>query len=452
MSLIASDKLRIIVGLGVTGLSCARFLSARGLGFEVVDNREAPPGLAAFKREFPEVEVSLGRFALGQFDDADELYVSPGVSLREPAIASAAEAGVTISGDLDLFVQHASAPIVAITGSNGKSTVTTLVGDMARSAGRRVAVGGNLGTPMLDLLGEDVELYVLELSSFQLERCAHLGAEVATVLNISEDHLDHHGSLVAYHQAKHRIFRGCQQAVINRDDMLTQPLVPDSVKVTSFGLQKPDRGEFGLLIADGKEFLACGDRPLLACDELRIAGRHNQANALAALALGQAVGLPEQAMLDTLKSFAGLPNRCQFVANVDGVDYFNDSKGTNVGAAVASIEGLGSRYRLVLIAGGQAKGADLTPVVESLVGVGRGAVFIGESAAALMQMVDERIPAVIAPTMTEAVHQAAGFAQAGDAVLLSPACASFDMFNNYEHRGDCFVEAVNQLATGGAHA
>ncbi len=452
MSLIASDKLRVIVGLGVTGLSCARFLASKGLGFVVADNRDAPPALAAFKAEFPEVEVVLGRFTIGQFDGADELYVSPGVSLREPAIASASQAGVRVTGDLDLFAQHASAPIVAITGSNGKSTVTTLVGEMAEAAGRRVAVGGNLGTPMLDLLDDTVELYVVELSSFQLERCAHLGAEVATVLNVSEDHLDHHGSLIAYHQAKHRIFRGCRQAVINRDDMLTQPLVPEDVKVASFGLQKPDRGQFGLLIQEGREYLACDGDALLPCDELRIAGRHNQANALAALALGRAVGLPMAAMLEALTRFGGLPNRCQFIAQVNGVDYFNDSKGTNVGAAVASIEGLGSRYRLVLIAGGQAKGADLSPVADALVKVGRGAVFIGESAQDLLDMVAARIPTVLAQTMQDAVAQAAGIAQSGDAVLLSPACASFDMFDNYEHRGACFVDAVNQLAAGGAHA
>lgn len=451
MSLIASDTQRVVVGLGVTGLSCARYLAKKGLSFSVVDNRETPPGVEQFRQEFPEVNLTLGAFSPGQFDSVDELYVSPGVSLREPVIASAQQAGAKISGDLDLFVEAARAPVAAITGSNGKSTVTTLLGAMAQEAGVKVAIGGNLGTPMLDLLSDECELYVLELSSFQLERCATVNAEIATVLNVSEDHLDHHGSLIAYHQAKHRIFRGCQQALINRDDMLTHPLVPDSVRQWSFGLQAPGHQAFGLREEEGLTWLCFGGDRLVAADEIHLAGRHNLANALAALALGHALGLPMDAMLTALRDFRGLPHRCQHVADVAGVAYYNDSKGTNVGAAIASLRGLGERFRVVLLAGGQAKGADLQPLVEALQDTGRAAVFFGESAPLLDELLDKKLPSRCVTTMDEAVDAASDFAQTGDAVLLSPACASFDMFRSYEHRGDCFVDAVNRLAQGRLH-
>lgn len=450
MTLIATDIERIVIGLGVTGLSCARFLQSQDMSFSVADNREQPPGLDDFRSEFPGVALQLGAFSLNQFTTADELYVSPGVSLKEPAIAAAIAAGVKVSGDLDLFVQHVQAPLAAITGSNGKSTVTTLLGEMAARDGRRVAIGGNLGTPMLDLLATKPELYVLELSSFQLERCATVKAEVATVLNVSEDHLDHHGSLLAYHQAKHRIFRACRQAVVNRDDMLTQPLVPEEVKVWRFGLGKAGHEEFGLLESEGETFLAFGDEVLMPCSQLRIAGRHNIANALAALALGRALGLAMSSMLEALREFCGLPHRCQWVGHIDGVDFFNDSKGTNAGAAVASLDGLGDKCRVVLIAGGQAKGADLSAVIDALLAVGRAAVFIGEAAQDLDDMLDSRLPSSIAGNMDDAVASAFSHAHPGDAVLLSPACASFDMFRNYEHRGESFAGAVANLSAGGA--
>lgn len=449
MSLIATDKLRIVIGLGATGLSCARFLRSKQLTFRVADSRLNPPGLAAFQQEFPDIDLALGAFELNQFTVAEELYLSPGVSLKEPAIATAIVAGARVSGDLDLFVQHVSAPVAAITGSNGKSTVTTLLGEMAARDGKRVAVGGNLGTPMLDLLGGEHELYVLELSSFQLERSVKVNAEVATVLNISEDHIDHHGSLLAYHQAKHRIFRGCRQALVNRDDTLTQPLVPETVKLWRFGLQRPGREDFGLLERDGESWLAFGDECLMPCSALRIAGRHNVANALAALALGHALGLGMSSMLATLKEFGGLPHRCQWIGQFEGVDFFDDSKGTNVGAAVASLNGLADKYRVVLIAGGQSKGADLTALIDALLAVGRGAVFIGEAAAELIEILDSRLPSTVAEDMNTAVKSAFAMAKSGDAVLLSPACASFDMFDNYEHRGRCFSQAFGSLAAGG---
>ncbi len=451
MQLIASDKPRVVIGLGLTGMACARHLAALGEPFAVADSREQPPGLEAFRAEFSELPLQLGPFAVDQFVDAEELLVSPGVSLREPAIATAAAAGVRISGDIDLFCAAAKAPIAAITGSNGKSTVTTLLGKMAARAGLRVAVGGNLGTPALDLLDEQVQLYVLELSSFQLERCAQLGAEVAVVLNVSEDHIDHHGSLVAYHQAKHRIFRGCRQALYNRDDALTEPLLPPGTRCRSFGLGAPDLDAFGLIDSEQGSQLALGRRALLPVSALKMPGRHNVANALAALALGHALGLDLEAMLAELREFTGLAHRCQFVAAVDGADYYDDSKGTNVGAAVAAMRGLAEGGRkLVLIAGGQGKGASFEALIDALLDCGRAAVLIGESATELQTLLDGRLPAVIAADMSEAVARAQAFAEPGDAVLLSPACASFDMFSGYQQRGEVFQAAVRALASGGA--
>jgi len=448
VSLIASDNRRIVIGLGKTGLSIARYFSKQGLSFAVADSRKAPPGLEQFQSEFPNIELSLGEFTVDQFLSATELVVSPGISLADPAIAAAKANGVEVSGDIEWFCREAAAPIVAITGSNGKSTVTSLVGEMAACAGRKVAVGGNLGTPALDLLSDTVELYVLELSSFQLERCASVGAEVATVLNVSEDHLDHHGSLIHYHQAKHRIFRDCKQVVINRDDTLSTPLIPDDVIRWSFGLGRSDFRAFGLIEKDGEQYIALAREALLPVAAMKIAGSHNVSNVLAALALGSAVGLPMPAMLTAIVDFKGLEHRCEFVAEVNGVRYYNDSKGTNVGAAVSALRGLAGSGKVILIAGGIGKGADFNPLMDALVEAGRAAVFIGEMAAPMMAMLDSRIPAVISESMSEAVKAAANYAVPGDVVLLSPACASFDMFSNYEHRGREFSSSVAALAGG----
>jgi len=445
VSLIASDNRRVVIGLGKTGLSIARYFTRQGLSFAVADSRDIPPGLDQFRNEFPQLELTLGAFTADQFLLATELVVSPGISLAEPAIAAAKAQGVTISGDIEWFCRDAQAPIIAITGSNGKSTVTTLVGEMAACEGRRVAVGGNLGTPALDLLDDNVELYVLELSSFQLERCASVGAEVATVLNISEDHLDHHGNLINYHQAKHRIFRDCKQIVVNRDDALSTPLVPDGVVKWSFGLGRSDFRAFGLVEQDGEQYLALARDALLPVAAMKIAGSHNISNALAALALGSAVGLAMPAMLTALCEFKGLEHRCEFVAELHGVRYYNDSKGTNVGAAVSALRGLAGSGKVVLIAGGVGKGADFSPLMNALPSSARAAVFIGEMAAPMLDMLASRIPATISDNMAAAVSAASSYALPGDVVLLSPACASFDMFSNYEHRGRVFSDAVMAL-------
>ena len=448
MSLIASDQFRIVVGLGKSGMSLVRFLARQGVSFAVADTRENPPELATLRRDYPQVEVRCGELDVEFLCRADELYVSPGLALATPALQAAAARGVKLSGDIDLFARNAKAPIVAISGSNAKSTVTTLVGEMAAAAGKRVAVGGNLGMPALDLLSDDVELYVMELSSFQLETTHQLGAEVATVLNVSEDHMDRYSGLPAYHLAKHRIFRGARQVVVNRQDALTRPLMSDGLPCWTFGLGTPDFKAFGLREENGEKYLAFEFQNLMPVRELKVRGAHNQANALAALALGHAVGLPFDAMLSSLRNFTGLEHRCQWVRELEGVSYYNDSKATNVGAALAAIDGLGMDMdgKLVLIAGGDGKGADFSGLRDSVTKYCRAVVLIGRDASLIADALGDAIPQVRAASLDEAIAQSRALAQSGDAVLLSPACASFDMFKNYEERGQLFARAVGALA------
>ncbi len=445
--LIASDQFRIVVGLGKSGMSVVRHLARRGQPFAVADTRANPPELATLQAQYPHVEVRCGELDVEFLSRASELLVSPGLAVNTPALQAAAARGVKLSGDIDLFAREARAPIIAITGSNAKSTVTTLVGEMAQAAGRKVAVGGNLGTPALDLLNDDVELYVLELSSFQLETTAQLNAEVATCLNVSEDHMDRYAGLPAYHQAKHRIFRGARQVVINRDDRLSRPLLGDDVPVWSFGLGKPDFKGFGLVEESGETHLAFQFEALMPARELRMRGAHNQSNALAALALGHAAGLPFEPMLDTLRRFGGLPHRCQWVGEHGGVNYYDDSKATNVGAALAAIGGLGADIggKLVLIAGGDGKGADFSALHAPVARYCREVILLGRDAGLLANALDGAAPVHRVQSLEQAVQRAALSAQPGDAVLLSPACASLDMFKNFEERGLLFAAAVEAL-------
>lgn len=448
MSLIASDHFRIVVGLGKSGMSLVRFLARQGVPFAVADTRENPPELATLRLQFPQVEVRCGELDVEFLCRAQELYVSPGLALAIPALQEAAKRGVKLSGDIELFARHAKAPIVAITGSNAKSTVTTLVGEMARAAGKRVAVGGNLGTPALDLLANDIELYVMELSSFQLETTERLNAEVATVLNVSEDHMDRYADMQAYHLAKHRIFRGARQVVVNRGDALSRPLVADQLPCWSFGLNKPDFKAFGLIEEDGEKYLAYQFEKLMPVRELKVRGAHNQANALAALALGHAVGLPFGPMLAALREFTGLAHRCQWVRELRGVAYYDDSKATNVGAALAAIEGLGADIdgKLVLIAGGDGKGADFSGLTAPVARYCRAVVLLGRDAELIAAALGDAVPLVRVKTLDEAVQRCAELAREGDAVLLSPACASLDMFKNFEERGRLFAQAAEGLS------
>ncbi|WP_101760177.1 UDP-N-acetylmuramoyl-L-alanine--D-glutamate ligase [Oceanicoccus sp. KOV_DT_Chl] len=447
MQVSVTTNQQVVVGLGLTGLSCARYLSRKQLPFAVVDSRQLPPGLDAFKAEFPDVSLTLGDFNPTLLANAERLVVNPGVALEEPAIAEAVAKGVQVCGDIDLFAAEAVAPIVAITGSNGKSTVTTLLGEMARQAGREVAVGGNIGVPVLDLLlADEPDLYVLELSSFQLERTADLSPAVATVLNISADHMDRYESLAAYQQAKHRIFAGAKKVVVNRADKLSQPPLNRKAQLISFGLDA-SADDFGVATIEGDDYLIFQSKPLMSVQELLIVGHHNIENALAALALGHAAGLEMAPMLAALKTFTGLPHRCQFVAELHGVRYYNDSKGTNVGASIAAIQGLAaSAEKIVLIAGGVAKGADFSPLLPVLKQFVRAVIIIGEATPQLIELCGGSVTAIAVDSLSQAVTAAGECAQGGDAVLLSPACASFDMFNDYQHRGEQFSASVLALA------
>jgi UDP-N-acetylmuramoylalanine--D-glutamate ligase len=437
------DVANVIVGLGKTGLSCARYLAARGEAFAVIDSRDTPPGLEELRREFPQAPVFTGGFDTAVLARAQRLIVSPGVALAEPAIAAAMRDGTEVVGDIELFAREARAPVVAVTGANGKSTVTTLVGEMIRDAGFAVQVGGNLGTPALDLLAAELpDFYVLELSSFQLETTYSLDAAVAVVLNISPDHMDRYHDVREYAAAKKRIYRGAGTMVINSDDPLVAAMLALGRKVVRFGLSAPAQGDFGLRECDGEAYLAKGVQVLMAAAELRIKGSHNIANALAALALGDALGISITSMLATLRRFAGLPHRTQWVASHNGVNWYNDSKGTNVGATLAALQGMPGK--VVLIAGGLGKGQDFTPLKAAVAAKVRAVVLLGQDAAVIERAVAGAAPVVRVKDMDEAVEQAANLAHAGDTVLLSPACASFDMFKGYDHRGEVFVAAVHR--------
>ncbi len=439
----------LVVGLGRTGLSCARFLRGRGVAVTVVDSRQEPPGLEGARREMPDLALFVGGFDADVFAAAERLIVSPGVPLREPLIAAAAARGIPVLGDIELFAQAARSPVAAITGSNGKSSVTTLLGQMARLAGVRVAVGGNLGQPALDLLDDGVELYVLELSSFQLESTYSLAPRVATVLNVSADHMDRYEGIDEYAATKARIFRGARTAVLNLDDPRVRGMAKMANEDVGFTLDAADReSDFGLVEHGGETWIARGPSRLLPAREVAARGRHNLANALAALAMGQACGLAEVAMLEALRTFRGLPHRTALVASKGGVDWYDDSKGTNPGATVAALDGLvdpSGSARAVLIAGGDCKGADFGPLVCAVERAARAVVLIGRDAPMIEDAVNGRVPTLRAKDMTDAVMQAFAAAQPGDCVLLSPACASFDMFDNYEHRGRVFAAAVEGL-------
>ena len=446
MSVIVSDRRTLIVGLGKTGLSCVRYLSGQGREIAVADSRLQPPGLDELKAGWPDVPIYLGEFDEELFAGFNELIVSPGISIAEPAIAGAAARGARIRGDIDLFADAADAPIIAITGSNGKTTVTTLVGEMARAAGRNVQVGGNIGTPALDLLDQGADLYVLELSSFQLETTEELGALAATVLNVSDDHMDRYPDKMAYFQAKQRIYRGCKNAIVNLDDALSTPMARDTLRFLCFGFNRVNPETFSTRDDDQGTWITWGLDNLLLASELQLMGRHNISNVMAALALGHAAGLAMEPMLEVARSFRGLSHRCEFVRNLDGVDYINDSKGTNVGATVAAIESLvPDSGKVILIAGGDGKGADFQPLAEPVAACCRALVLIGRDAGKISEAVGVSVPQYRATSLQEAVSLARQAAEPGDRVLLSPACASFDMFRDYNDRGEQFRALVEGL-------
>ena len=433
----------VVVGLGKTGLSVVRHLRARGIAVAVTDTRAAPPALAALRELAPGIVVHTGGLDASLLAGADAVVVSPGLATRGAFFDAAQSRGLPVYGDIELFARAARAPVVGITGTNGKSTVTTLVGAMAQRAGRRTRVGGNLGEPALELLDPAAELYVLELSSYQLDTTESLTLQAATVLNLSADHLDRYGDLAAYAASKARIFRRCATAVLNLDDPLVAAMATLAPRRLRFSLAADSGAEYTLLRQGGRDWLARGGAALLAVDEMKLAGRHNAANALAALALGEALELPRPAMLATLREFTGLPHRTAWVAERAGVRYINDSKGTNVGATLAAVAGLDGP--LLLIAGGQGKGQDFTPLAAAFRGKVRQALLIGVDARALGAALHGVCAVEYCDSLPAAVQAAARQARPGDTVLLSPACASLDMFRDYAQRGDSFAAAVLEL-------
>lgn len=447
MKAIVTDRNYVIVGLGQTGLSCVRYLSKLGKSFLVMDTRDEPPGLADLRGEFPDVPVILGRLDERLLCEANEIILSPGIALATPEIQQAKSAGVIIRGDIDLFAEAANAPFIAITGSNGKSTVTTLLGEMATAAGWNVGVGGNIGVPALDLLTEDKALYILELSSFQLETTHSLNASSVVLLNLSEDHMDRYPNKMRYLQAKQRIFLGAKHVVVNDDEILSSPLVNSAMKLSHFGMSGPDINKFSVMTYAGERYLCKNFDPLLSVNALQVRGEHNISNCLAALALGASVGMPVAAMLDGIRNFKGLPHRCEFIRSLNGVDFVNDSKATNPGSVVTAISGLskGIQGKILLIAGGDSKSADLSSLIEPVKKFVRALVLIGKDARKFQDVLQSVVPIYMVTSMADAVAQAHALAAKGDLVLLSPACASFDMFKNFEHRGEVFANEVLSL-------
>jgi len=437
----------LVVGLGLTGMACVRHLVARGHQVTVVDTRDQPPKLDELRRDFPHVAVHTGGLPAAIFNDPGMLVVSPGVSVKEPAIARAVGAGAQVIGDIELFAREATAPVIAITGANGKSTVTALTGEMCRRGRLQTGVGGNIGVPALSLLGDrEPDVYVLELSSFQLETTHSLNARAATVLNVSPDHMDRYQDIGEYAAAKARVFRGNGTMVLNADDSVVMRMRQSGRRTVCFSLGRPaDVQDYGLDEIRGETWLMHGAQPLMAARDVPLAGRHNLANVLAAMALAEAAGVVPEDACAAVREFKGLAHRTELVAEHNGVRWYDDSKGTNVGATVAALNGMTAP--VILIAGGDGKGQDFSDLKPACAQHARAAVLIGRDASLIEAALGNAIATRRAKDMREAVSIAAGLAQPGDVVLLSPACASFDMFRNYEHRAEVFRQAVKEVAT-----
>ena len=452
----------LVLGLGDTGLSMAKWLSRSGASVRVADTRAEPPQLAALRSSLPAVPALCGPFRQESFADVDLIAISPGLPLAEPHVQRALAAGARALGDVELFAQAVGqgARIIAVTGTNGKTTVTSLAGAMARTAGSDCEVAGNIGPAVLDALmrredsGRAPGLWVLELSSFQLETTASLAATAATVLNISEDHLDRYRGLDDYAAAKARVFAGGGLQVLNRDDARSLVMALPGRRTITFGLDAPRREEdWGLIERGGEPWLAHGAKPLLAVREMKIAGLHNAANALAALALCRGLALPLEPLLRGLREFKGLPHRVEPIGEAQGVRWYDDSKGTNVGSTVAALAGLArGAAKVVLIAGGEGKGQDFSPLKGAVARSARALVLIGRDASLIEAAVaGAGVPVLRAASMDEAVALAGESARPGDVVLLSPACASFDMFRNYKHRGEVFRQTVERRLGAAKH-
>lgn len=433
------------MGAGITGRSIARFLRSQDLPFDWFDTRSQLENQSELAKEFPHHPVRLGPLDADSLKGYSELLLSPGISRQLEAIRSAQLAGADITSDIDLFAQENTASVAAITGSNGKSTVTAMLAHVASQCGRNAIAAGNIGVPVLDLVHSDYDLFVLELSSFQLEITLKLKPDVAVILNLSADHMDRYANLASYHAAKQRIYQGAKAIVCNRDDDLTRPLIASQQRLITFGLDAPDLAHYGVRSLDGEAFLCRGLNKLVNCSELPLQGSHNISNALAVLAMAEILGLDPLAAAAALSSFTGLPHRCQRVASSDDILWINDSKATNIGATLAAVVGLKNDRKLVLIAGGQGKGQNFSELVAGLTGSVHSVLLIGEDAEAIEQALSGHVASKRCLNLHEAVVSAKSLVEAGDTVLLSPACASFDMFSGYADRGNQFAAIVQGL-------
>lgn len=455
-----------VVGLGKTGFSCVEFLVNQQLTVYACDTRENPPFLEPAKNLLSEEKISLGKMDENFLEVSDFIILSPGLSRNHPDILKQIEKGKPVIGDVELFCRIVKAPIVAITGTNGKSSVTALVGEMAKSAGVDVKVGGNIGTPVLEFLSEpEPELYVLELSSFQLESTYSLNAEVAVILNLTPDHLDQHGSFENYKKAKFRIFEGSRNVAVNLDDdeacffprhpglhssetrlkwIRDLPEMAD-VQLRTYSIKKP--ADFYLQKINDELFLSHDNQPLLSVKELKIKGMHQYSNALAALSIGSLINLPMDTMCEALKKFEGLPHRCQLIKEHHGVLWFNDSKATTVDSTLASVESVANEVdgKVILLAGGQGKQQDFSQLGKISKYL-KAVILFGEDKSLIADVFKKDVDVYLVSDLSEAVSKANKISGSNDAVLLAPACASFDMFKNFEHRGESFVKLVENLS------
>ena len=440
----------LVLGLGRTGMSCIRYLAGSGARLGVADTRQEPPELQTLKERYPQVPFFPGEFDAGLLCSAGRLIISPGIAPAHPAIRAACSAGVEITGDVEMFCRNINAPLIAVTGSNGKSTVVSLLAKMLERSGLRVGLGGNYGTPALDLLSLPVpDYYLLELSSFQLETlCSHRPV-AAAVLNVSADHLDRYEDMREYARAKENIYAGGGTMIINLDDERVLGMSRPGREVLTYSLAHPE-ADFSVRPRNGESWLMNRDTALLRQSDLKVHGMHNLANILASLALGRALDLPVPAMLEAVCEFTGLPHRCERVAEVGGVNWFNDSKGTNVGATLAALNGLSSgRKNIILIAGGDGKGADFSPLGSVIGKYVKSTIVIGRSANEIAAIVPDGKSVFYATGMAPAVNTAFRLARPGDTVLLSPACASLDMFRDFAERGDAFKRCVAEVLAKG---
>jgi UDP-N-acetylmuramoylalanine--D-glutamate ligase len=397
------------------------------------------------RRELAGIESHFGEISETVLRQVDLLVVSPGIAMDSDVIGLAQSLNIEVRGDIDLFVSEAQAPVIGITGSNGKSSVTTFVGQLLTASGLTVSVGGNLGTPALELLNDEVDVFVLELSSFQLERAGDLNLAVAAVLNLSPDHLDRHHTMPLYHLAKHRIFAGAKHVVANYRDALTQPVGKGDVPWTLWRDNEPDMQQLGLRDHEGAPWIYFGFEPVCPLSDIPLVGHHNVNNVLAALAICHAMGLSYAKLIEGVKTLKGLPHRCELIAVKAGVRFVNDSKGTNVGATVAALEGLAAGQNIILIAGGESKGQAFAPLTRAISRFVKHTVLIGRDAAAIDDALEQAASRSFADSMEAAVRAATKVAKPGDTVLLSPACASLDMYRDYRERGEAFTVAVQAV-------